>query len=185
MNINISSLKKSNMEKIKPFLIGSLEDLGVKYAIWEEILLKKKLRNYKLDSKSNTLEHNISILVHKIDGRLLLTGKSGIYEDYIQTKFRHYKGRILVLLLDEFDDDKSENQEILKTANKLVKDPKIHKLANGESYVRTSELKHNIFNEEEIFNLSDPLKGNQPIVKPLADNFKLIHVRGVINYYQL
>ena len=158
-----------------------MEDLGPKYSFTEEILLKKNLRNYKLDSKANDSSVNISILVHKVDGRLLLTGKSGIYEDYIREKFKFYNGNLVLLLLDEFEDDLTEPGQ---TAKPLVNDAKIYTI-DGESYCETKELRDSIYDQEIVSGLSDTEKGNQPIIGTLADHFKLIYVKGVINYYQL
>lgn len=143
--------------------------------------MKKNLRNYKLDKKTNSEDHNISILIHKVDGRLLLTGKSGIYEDYIRTKFGHYEGRFMLLLLDEFDDDLTEPGEKTKP---MVKDLKVYTI-ESESYVKTEEMIDNIYDQEKIKLLSDPDKGNQPIVSTLAKTFRLIYIKGVVNYYQL
>lgn len=146
MKINIASLKQSHIEKVKPFLLGSLEDLGVKYEFTSEILLKKNLRNYKLDKKSNSEEHNISILIHKVDGRLLITGKSGIYEDYIKSKFQFYSGNFLLLLLDEFEDDLTEPGQPHKP---LVNDAQIYTI-EGQSYCITVDLKKSVYDADIV-----------------------------------
>ena len=186
IGVNIASLKQDHINKVKPFLIGSLEDLGVSYTFTEEILLKKNLRNYKMKSGQKEGQ-NMTILVHKVDGRLLLTGKSGIYEDYIRAKLPAYRGNFMLILLDEFQDDLDPLPDTLEEPQelpKLVEDCKIYEI-EGNSYAKTEELKISVYDPKIISNLADPAKGNQPIVQTLAENFKLIYVKGVVNYYQL
>lgn len=56
------------------------EDLGIKVNLHEEILRKKDLRNYQVYKG----ETDGCILIYKNNGRLLLTDKNGIFDDFIR-----------------------------------------------------------------------------------------------------
>ena len=82
-HVNISSLNKSHIKSVLPYLAEILASSELPYVITEEILLKRNLRNYSINSAIDSENHTMQILVHKIDGRLLLTGPSGIYQEFL------------------------------------------------------------------------------------------------------
>ena len=56
---------------------------------------------------------------------------------------------------------------------------------SGESYAKTEDLKHRIYDYKLVEKLSCVENGNQPFVKALADNLKFIYAKGAMNYFQL
>ena len=88
-----------------PILQQCLDQTDLPFQISNETLKKRQLRNYTLDERTNSENHNLSILVHKMEGRLLLTGPSGLYQDLISKKLKFYQGRFVVILLSELEDE--------------------------------------------------------------------------------
>ena len=93
-------------------------------------MLKKNLRNYTIDERVNSRDHNFSILVHKVDGRLLLTGPSGIYQDLIKKKLQRYQGRMILILISDPDEEETLSQ---------TEDLNVSVFKDGESYFAESE----------------------------------------------
>jgi hypothetical protein len=71
------------MEFFKPLLKHLVEELDLKIMVTEEILKKKETKNYKVKN------HDIDgcVLIHKDDGRLLLTDKNGLYDNFIRKMY--------------------------------------------------------------------------------------------------
>lgn len=117
-----------------------------------------------MDEQANTHSHNLSILVHKVDGRLLLTGPSGIYNDLIAKKLQFYQGRFLLVLLS--DSEETDDALGLETAKK-------------------DELPQDLYDAELIQTVSESDSGLQILVKSLAENFKLLQINRAFNLAQL
>jgi hypothetical protein len=90
LKITLHSLSQKDLDFSKPILDRVEAELGLKLDRIEEILLKKNLQDYHPKS----LEMDGCILVHRSNGRLLLTDKNGIYDQFIKRMY-HRTSKIL------------------------------------------------------------------------------------------
>lgn len=80
LTLSIHSLDKKGLDIVEPVIKQAAEDLGIEIILKEEIFKKKELRNYKQpDSKIDG-----SILIYRNNGRLLVTDRNGIFDDFIR-----------------------------------------------------------------------------------------------------
>ena len=83
--------------------------------ISEETLTKAKLRGY-----SSPDGYDITILIHKCEGRLFLTDRNGFYNDLLTHEWSKTKGNVLIVLTANrtpAPPDKIVNNEIQTMAN--------------------------------------------------------------------
>lgn len=67
---------------------------------------RKEFKEYsqEINKKSEEYQGDGTILIHKNDGRLLITDKNGIYDSFIRSKIiQHGSNFILILISDEED----------------------------------------------------------------------------------
>lgn len=83
MKLSLHSLNEKGMEFFKPMLMEVTKKLDLKIFIKEEILKKKGLKNYKMSSDNA----DGCVLIHRDDGRLLITDKNGIYDNFIRKMY--------------------------------------------------------------------------------------------------
>jgi hypothetical protein len=76
-------LDQKSLDFCSPALERVEEELGLKLEKHCEILLKKNLPNYQPMSK----EMDGCLLIHRSNGRLLLTDKNGIYDTFIKRMY--------------------------------------------------------------------------------------------------
>ena len=80
LNIKFFSLSQVCIDYIKPYFEECAEELKLKINISKEILFKSKLKKYSARKE----KADCGILIHREDGRLLLTDKNGIYDKFIK-----------------------------------------------------------------------------------------------------
>ena len=106
IRVNIKSLKADEIRTFKQHLNDSLtayfdlqdERSGRKpprpgIEISEETLTKAKLRGYQAPDN-----YDITILIHKCEGRLFLTDRNGFYNDLLTHEWSKTKGNVLIVL---------------------------------------------------------------------------------------
>ena len=106
IRINLKSLKADEIRTFKQHLNDSLsayfdlqdERSGRKpprpgIEITEETLTKAKLRGYQAPDN-----YDITILIHKGEGRLFLTDRNGFYNDLLTHEWSKTKGNVLIVL---------------------------------------------------------------------------------------
>jgi hypothetical protein len=77
------SLKQKTLDFCKPVLRRVQEELNIELLTTEEILLKKNLKKYSPPLRNM----DGCILVHRSSGRLLITDKNGIYDQFIRKMY--------------------------------------------------------------------------------------------------
>ena len=106
IRVNIKSLKADEIKNFKNHLSESMtsyfdyqdEQSGKLNArpdiqISEETLTKAKLRGYTAPDS-----YDISILVHKCEGRLFLTDRNGFYNDLLAHEWSKTRGNVVIVL---------------------------------------------------------------------------------------
>lgn len=77
------------------FKVNNAEQIRPDFNFCTELLQKAKLRGYVTPKSS---EANITILVHKCEGRLFLTDRNGFYNDFLAQTFMETKGHTIIIL---------------------------------------------------------------------------------------
>ena len=113
--------------------------------------MKSKLENYKPKSTADGC-----ILIHKIQGRLLLTDSNGLYHDLILRLLEVTEGNTLIILV--FDEEQQQNTPM-----------NVSFTANEMNNFLTPFYQNFLYDSELIDTLAN--KGSQPSVKILAKNF--------------
>ena len=87
LKISVNSITSSGLEFCKPILHRVGEELSIEIEVHEEKLQKKKLKAYKSEFDDTRNRIDGCILVHKDDGRLLMTDRNGIYDSFIREMY--------------------------------------------------------------------------------------------------
>jgi hypothetical protein len=78
--LSLHSLNQKDINLIKPILARAADELNLTLSCTEEVLRKSTAKLYQ-----NTFSYSDgSILVHRNSGRMLLTGKNGLYDKVIR-----------------------------------------------------------------------------------------------------
>lgn len=85
LKLGVHSINSNGFEFCKPILHRVAEELNIEIEVQEEKLQKKNLKNYKPNSN---LKVDGCILVHRDDGRLLMTDRNGIYDSFIREMYK-------------------------------------------------------------------------------------------------
>ena len=88
LRMSVHSTNSSGLEFSKPILHRVAEELSIEIIVQEEKLQKKKLKNYKYLAKAGQIKPDGCILVHRDDGRLLMTDRNGIYDSFIREMYK-------------------------------------------------------------------------------------------------
>jgi hypothetical protein len=99
--ISIMSLKNSDIQVFKQLLQEICQDVHLE--IKEKLLVKSQLRGITTVEQTDLL-----ILLHRAEGRLLLTDRNGFYNDLLSSAFRALEGRVL-LIVTNVENDPSED----------------------------------------------------------------------------
>lgn len=83
LKLSLHSLNSKGVGFFKPVLKRVTKKLDLKTYIKEEILKKKELKNYSVGDR----KVDGCVLIHRDDGRLLITDKNGIYDNFIRKMY--------------------------------------------------------------------------------------------------
>ena len=83
LKLSLHSLKAKGIDFFMPLLKKVAEELDIKIMIKEELLKKADLKAYKHEAD----KVDGCMLIHRDDGRLLITDKNGIYDKFIRTMY--------------------------------------------------------------------------------------------------
>ena len=107
------SLKNSDLQVFKTLLQEICQD--TRLDIKEKLLVKSQLRGITTVEPTDML-----ILLHRAEGRLLLTDRNGFYNDLLASAFRMLEGRVLVIVTN-VENDPPDNSLSSSEISELAK----------------------------------------------------------------
>jgi len=92
LEILVCSLKQQEISEVTPVLQGSFPNAN----ITSRVLVKSELRGFQLNGVKPSPD--FVVVVHRNEGRVLLTDRNGFYHDVLGSAWQHTRGNILVVL---------------------------------------------------------------------------------------
>lgn len=93
LEILVCSLKEREITEVKP----AIQEAFPHCNITPRVLQKSELRGFEL-SQATRKEPDLVVVVHRNEGRALLTDRNGFYHDVLGSAWRRTRGNVLVIL---------------------------------------------------------------------------------------
>mmetsp|Transcript_121809 Transcript_121809/g.279126 ORF Transcript_121809/g.279126 Transcript_121809/m.279126 type:complete len:201 (-) Transcript_121809:200-802(-) len=109
VSILVMSLKEREMKEVET-LFSSFEAFG-SCTVATKLLQRSQLRGFKWEDAQR---HQLVVIVHRNEGRVLLTDRNGFYNDVLAQAWKHCGGHVLLILTKAPVDNELFDEKLIR-----------------------------------------------------------------------